>query len=296
MSRSPLLPPSSWRRRDCLGAAAALLASAPLRAQTASPMPEGGYRFSPVPQQSIPLVAGYWNPILAWVSARSGVKLQLKISRTSAETTKYVLDQEVEFVFTNHLFSPDREALGWKVFGRRLMPPVHGQIVVPAESNVTDLAQLEGQEVAFAGPEAFVAYKVPMAQLMARKVAVKPVFAGNLDAAYAQMYSGKAAAAGANSQTIEAHGRRENRRFRVLWSSEPFHDLALMAAGKVPEREVRAVAQAFAGMHQDPKGLEVLAQVSQTIGLTQEAHFIASDGREYDAYRRFYQTAPKELR
>jgi phosphonate transport system substrate-binding protein len=36
---------------------------------------EAGYRFSPVPQQSIALVATYWNPILAWVSARSGVKL-----------------------------------------------------------------------------------------------------------------------------------------------------------------------------------------------------------------------------
>ena len=284
-------PPS---RRQALLAAAALGASPWVRAQSA--MPEGGYRFSPVPQQSIPLVAGYWNPILAWVSARSGVRLQLKISRTSAETTKYVLDQEVEFVFTNHLFSPEREALGWKVFGRRLTPAVHGQIVVPGDSPVTELAQLDGREIAFPGPEAFVSYKVPMAHLMARKITIKPVFAGNLDAAYAQMYSGKTPAAGVNSQMVEAHARRENRKYRVLWSSEPFHDLALMAAAKLPEREVRAVAQAFAAMHQDPKGLEILTQVSQTIGLTQESHFIASDGREYDAYRRFYQSAPKELR
>ncbi len=285
---------SPFTRRQTLLAAAAWGAGPWAQAQTA--VPEGGYRFSPVPQQSIPLVAGYWNPILAWVSARSGVRLQLKISRTSAETTKYVLDQDVEFVFTNHLFSPEREALGWRVFGRREMPPVSGQIVVPADSPITDLAQLEGKDIAFPGPEAFVSYKVPTAHLMARKIGARPVFAGNLDAAYAQMYSGKTAAAGVNSQMVEAHARRENRKYRVLWSSEPFHDLALMAAAKLPEREVRAVAQAFASMHQDPKGLEILTQVSQTIGLTQEAHFIASDGREYDAYRRFYQSAPKELR
>lgn len=286
-------PPNvALRRRDLLLAAAGVTAG-PLWAQTA---PEGGYRFSPVPQQAIPLVAGYWNPILAWVSQRSGVKLQLKISRTSAETTKYVLDQEVEFVFTNHLFSPEREQLGWKVIGRRQTPAVHGQIVVPADSPITDLMQLEGKEVAFPGPEALVAYKVPTAHLMSRKVTVKPVFGGNMDGALAQLYAGKVAACGANSQLVEGHARRENKKYRVLWSSEPFHDLALMAAAKVPDRDIKAVAQAFAEMHKDPKGLEVLTQVSQSIGLTQEAHFLASDGKEYDAYRRFYLTAPAALR
>ena len=283
----------AWRRRDILLAGSACALAGTARAQSVA---EGGYRFSPVPQQAIPLVAGYWNPILAWVAARSGVKLQLKISRTSAETTKYVLDQDVEFVFTNHLFSPEREALGWKVFGRRLTPAVHGQLIVPADSAVTDLAQLEGHKMVFPGQEAFVAYKVPLAHLLSRKINVKSVFGGNMDGAFAQLYSGKAAACGCNSQLAEAYARRENRKYRALWTSEPFHDLALMAASKVPEREVKAVAAAFAEMHKDPKGLETLTQVSQLVGLTHEAHFLASDGREYDAYRRFYQTAPAALR
>ena len=272
--------------------AAGLAAATGARAQA----PDSGYRFSPVPQQAIPLVAAYWNPILAWVSARSGIKLNLKIARTSAETTAYVLQNEVEFVFTNHLFSPDREQLGWKVFGRRLTPAVHGQLVVPADSPVATLAQLEGRDVAFPGPEAFVAYKVPYAHLLSRKISIKPVFGGNMDGALAQMYSGKVAAAGGNSQLVEGHARRENRQYRVLWSSEPFHDLALMASSKVPEKDTRAVAAAFATMHQDAKGLETLTLASQQIGLTQEAHFIASNGSEYDAYRRFYQSAPAALR
>ena len=39
----------------------------------------------------------------------------------------YVLAQEVEFVFSNHLFSPERDQLGWKVFGRRWTPPLQGR-------------------------------------------------------------------------------------------------------------------------------------------------------------------------
>ena len=46
------------------------------------------------------------------MSEKSGVKLQLRIARTSADTTAYVLANEAEFVFTNHLFSPEREQLG----------------------------------------------------------------------------------------------------------------------------------------------------------------------------------------
>ena len=87
-------------RRSVLGAlltlsAAAALVSAPARAQD-----DAVYRFSPVNQYGINLTAAYWNPIIAWVSEKSGVKLQLKIGRTSADTTAYVLAQEVEFVFT----------------------------------------------------------------------------------------------------------------------------------------------------------------------------------------------------
>ena len=80
------------------------------------------YRFSPVNQWDITKTASYWNPIVRYVENQSGVRLELKIGRTSADTTSYVLAGEVEFVFSNHLFSPERDALGWKVFGRRNTP------------------------------------------------------------------------------------------------------------------------------------------------------------------------------
>ena len=253
------------------------------------------YNFSPVNQYGIQLTAAYWNPIIAYVSEKSGIKLNLKIGRTSADTTSYVLAKEVEFVFSNHLFSPDRELLGWKVFGRRQTPALQGQIVVPADSPITDLAQLKGQEVAFAGPEAFIIYKVPYAHLKSRKIDVKVVFAGNQDASFAQLFSGKVQAAGGNSQLVEGYARRENKKFRVLWSSEPFQDLALMASAKVPEKEVSAVATAFTEMSKDPKGRAILHQVAKEVGLSSDAYFIAATGADYAAYRRFFQSAPVSL-
>lgn len=253
------------------------------------------YNFSPVNQYGIQLTAAYWNPIINYVSEKSGVKLNLKIGRTSADTTSYVLAKEVEFVFSNHLFSPEREQLGWKVFGRRQTPSLQGQIVVPADSPITELSQLKGQDVAFAGPEAFIVYKVTYAHLLANKIDVKTIFAGNQDASFAQLFSGKVQAAGGNSQLVEGYARRENKKFRVLWSSEPFQDLALMASGKVPEKEVAAVASAFLNMSKDPKGREILHQASREVGLANDAYFIPASGTDYAAYRRFYQSAPATL-
>ncbi len=254
------------------------------------------YAFSPVNQYDINLTAAYWNPIIQYVSDKSGVTLKLKIGRTSADTTAYVLTREVEFVFSNHLFSPDRDHLGWKVFGRRQMPAVRGQIVVPADSPITTLAQLKDQEMVFAGPEALVGYKFPYAHLLSQGIDVKVVFGGNQNAALTQLFAGKARAAGGNSQLIDGYATRERKKFRVLWSSEPLYDLALMASGKVPEKDLKAVAAAFFGMHKDPEGLAILQQASLKVGLSSDAYFIPSSGAEYSAYRRFYQSAPPELR
>jgi len=254
------------------------------------------YRFSPVNQWDINKTAAYWNPIINYVSEKSGVRLQLKIGRTSADTTSYVLAREVEFVFTNHLFSPEREKLGWKVFGRRQTSPLRAQIAVPADSPITRIEQLKGEEVAFAGPEAFVGYKVPYAHLLAKGIDIKVVFGGNQNAAFAQMFSGKVKAVGSNSQLIEGYATREKATFRVLWSSEGYHDLALMASAKVPEKDLKAVAAAFHGMVQDARGREILHQASQSAGLSDDVYFIPASNADYASYRKFYQSAPAAVR
>lgn len=269
---------------------AALLVPALATAQGAT------YRFSPVNQWDINKTAAYWNPIIRYVSDKSGVKLELKIGRTSADTTAYVLAQEVEFAFTNHLFSPERDQLGWKVFGRRWTPPLHGQIAVPADSPITRLEELKGHEVVFAGPEAFIGYKVPFAHLESKNIDVKAVFAGNQNAAFAQLFAGKARAVGSNSALVDGYSAREGRKFRVLWTSEGFNDLALMASSKVPEQDVKAVASAFINMHRDPLGKAILVKASEEVGLDRQAYFLPATGGDYAAYRRFFQSAPASLR
>jgi phosphonate transport system substrate-binding protein len=254
------------------------------------------YNFSPVNQYNLQVSASFWNPIVRYVSHKSGVRLNLKLGRTSADTTSYVLAREVDFAFTNHLFSPERVKMGWTVFGRRDAAPVRAQIVVPADSKVTKLADLADSTVVFPGPEALIAYKVTYAQLLHEKIPVTVAFAGNMDAAFTQLFSGRARAAGANSQLVQNYAGRENKAFRVLWSSVPFNDLALMASNRVPPAQLRAVAQAFLGMAHDPEGRRVLQAVSELVHEPEPVRFVAATDADYAAYHQFYQAAPAALR
>jgi len=122
------------------------------------------------------------------------------------------------------------------------------------------------------------------------------VFGGNQNAAFAQMFAGKVRAVGSNSQLIKGYTARENKVFRVLWSSEGYHDLALMASGKVPEKDLNAVANAFYSMHADPRGKDILHQASLSVGFEEDARFIPATAADYANYRKFYQNAPLALR
>jgi phosphonate transport system substrate-binding protein len=244
------------------------------------------FQFSPVNQHNVQITAGYWNPIMDYVSQAAGVTLRLKLGRTSADTTSFVLAQEVDFAFTNHLFAPERERMGWRVLARRSGAPVRSQIVTLAGSKVTGLEGLAGADVAFPGPEAQIAYKMSYAELQRRGVPVNVVFAGNMDGAFAQLVSGKARAVGANAQLAASFSARTGQALRVLWQSEPFNDLALMVSPRVPAATADAVARAFTGMASDPRGRRVLADAAALVKTAPFA-FVPAGEADYAASREF---------
>ena len=280
------------RRMACAALLACCLPSAMAQTTTSTTAQAQHFEFSPVNQYGLQLTASYWNPIISHVSKVSGVDLRLKIGRTSADTTSYVLAQEVDFAFTNHLFSPSRARMGWSVLARRDSPPVRGQIVVFDDSPIRSIAELKDQEVGFPGPEAFIAYKVTHARLLSQHIPVRVVFGGNMDSALAQLVSGKVSAVGGNSQLLDGFTAREKRKLRVLWSSEPFFDLALMASPRVSSVQAKVVRDAFIGMTSDPVGRQVLENASKTVGLRETIGFVAADQHDYASYLRFFENAP----
>jgi phosphonate transport system substrate-binding protein len=248
------------------------------------------YTFYVLHQRTIALTAQYWNPILTYVSAKSGVPLELKLAKSAKDGNAVAEAGGYDFQYTNHFFTPERDRLGWKVIARPAGPGIRSQLVVPVDSPIQSLQELKGKEVAFVTPDGFTGYWLPMDALLRAKVDVKVVFTGNQEASSAQLRVNKVAAAGVNSSVMARYGRRESFEYRALWTSDIYQDLCIMANPRVPADKVAAVRNGLVAMTKDPEGRKVLQAGADLLKSNGDLGFVAADDRDYDNYRRFYKT------
>lgn len=267
------------------GLLALLLGVGGARAQSDPPL-----GFGVINQRSVALTAEAWNPILAYVSRKSGVPLTLRMGKTAPETTAMTVRGEHAFAYTNHMFTPERDRIGYRVILRMRGEPIRGVIVVRDDGAIRSVADLAGARVAFPSKEAFVGYWLPMDHLLKSGIAVRPVFAGNQEGAISQLQFGEVAAAAVNRKLLSRYAQREDFRYRVIWTSEAYLDIPIMAHPSLSPRKIEAVTAAFVGMEQDPEGRRALQASADALGSRELWSFIRADDAEYDNYRRFYRT------
>jgi ABC-type phosphate/phosphonate transport system substrate-binding protein len=236
------------------------------------------------------LTAQFWNPILRYVSDRSGVPLHLKVAQTGPEHTAMVRRGDYHFLYSNHNFIKENEESGYRVFARSRDDIGTGEIVVLKDSPIRSLNDLEGKEVVFPHIAAFYGYHLPMDGLLRKGIQVKPHFAGNQEGAMGQLKAGRAVAAGVNAAVMRAFAQRENVAYRTLWSSDKYVSLALSALPSVPADTVKAVRDAFLKMADDPEGLKVLTASAEVLKAEAPLRFVAAKDGEFDNIRKFYRT------
>ena len=275
--------------RRTIGIAAMLLVASVVLHRPAFAGPQS-YSFYVLHQRTIALTAQYWNPILTHVSAKSGVPLDLKLAKTAQEGNANAEAGKYDFLYTNHFFTPERDRLGYKVIARPAGPGIRSQIVVPLDSPIKTLQDLEGKEVGFVSPDGFTGYWLPMDALLRSGVHIKVVFTGNQEASSAQLRLYKIAAAGVNSSVMARYGRREAFEYRALWTSEMYGDLCIMANPKLPPAKIAAVKAALVNMANDAEGRKILEAGADLLKSTSELGFVAAEDREYDNYRKFFRT------
>jgi phosphonate transport system substrate-binding protein len=275
-------------RKTIKHAALALAAAAALYSPLVAA--QQSYSFHVLIQRSIALTAQYWNPILTYAGRKSGVPLELKLTKTAQEGNDIAEQFGYDFIYTNHFFTPERDRLGYKVIARPAGPGIRSQIVVPEDSPIQTLHDLNGKDVAFVSRDGFTGYWLPYDALLRAKVKINPVFTGNQEASSAQLRVNKVAAAGVNSSVMARYARRESFPYRALWTSEIYQDLCIMASPKVPAEKVAAVRAALINMVKDPEGRKVLEAGADLLKSTGELGFVTADNKDYDNYRKFYRT------
>ena len=242
------------------------------------------------PQRSVVITAQYWNPILQYISRKSGVRLELKPEKSGQEFSVAVGRGNFDLVYANHFFSPTNAKVGYRIFARPEEETIRGAIVVLEGAPLSKLEELNGLEVGFPSKAAFVAYAVTLDALIRKGVMVKPVFGGTQEGIMTQLKIGKVVAAGVNSQVMGDFARREHMKYRTLWQSQEYLPLPLAAHPRVPATAVAAVRNVLVAMARDPEGLRILESSAALIGQKPPLGFVAATDEEYRNQWDFYRT------
>ena len=237
--------------------------------------------FGVLNQQSPALTAERWNPILHYLSTVSGVPLSLRMGPTVEETDAMMGRGEMDFVFTNHNFQPEFDGVGYRVIARWAGDPIRCVIAVPPDSPITTLKGLEGMRVGFPSRDAFVAYAVPKLALKQAGVKVQEVFGANQEGVLAQLKARRVDAGAVNSRVLAQYAEREGVKFREVFVSDGYPDLAVIVHPRVSAPVVERVRKALLEMRSDPAAAPVLERA-------RSQGFVAATDRDYDGVRRVY--------
>jgi phosphonate transport system substrate-binding protein len=237
--------------------------------------------FGVLNQQSPAVTAERWNPILHYVTSKSGVPLRFRMGATVNETNAIMGRGEFDLIFTNHNFQTEYDAIGYRVIARWGGDSIRSVVAVAPDSPITRLDQLAGKKVAFPSRDAFVGYAVPVVALKKAGVQVEEVFAGNQEGAMAQLKARRVEAAAVNSRFLAQYSEREGVHFRTIFTSEPFPELAVVVHPRVAPAVVDKVRQALLAMKTDAAAGPVLEQAKSP-------GFEPATDRDYDGVRRVY--------
>jgi phosphonate transport system substrate-binding protein len=252
------------------------------------------YVFGVLPQRSAVLTARYWNPILRWVSDRTGIALELEVARTGDESRAAAARGGYDFVYSNHVFEPSVAPAGYRPILRPRAQAITGRIVVLDGSPFRSLRELAGAKVGFPSRAAFVAYALPMDRLVRDGIEVEPVLGGNQEGILGQLKAGRVAAAAVNSELLAEYAAREGLRFRVLWESKPYLNMPVAVHPRVPPAAAQKVQAALAAMADDPEGRRVLEESARAVGQKAPVGFLPASAADYQGAIDFYRaTAPK---
>jgi phosphonate transport system substrate-binding protein len=204
------------------------------------------YSFAVVPQFPPAQVERDWRPLLERVSAKAGLRLELKFYRSIPEFEQDFLKGGPDFAY----LSPFHAVMAKKSQG--YVPLVRdagelvGILVVRRDSGITSVRQLNGKELVFPSPGAF-ASSLYMRALLAEKerIAFTPKYVTTHSNVYRHVALGTAAAGGGANKTLNKEPRELRDQLSVIYRTPAVAPHPVCAHPRVPQKVRDAVADAF---------------------------------------------------
>ncbi len=140
--------------------------------------------------------------------------------------------------------------------------PLHGILVVPKDSPIKDLSELNGKVVAFPSPNAIGASMLIRADLeRLYHVTVRPLYVKTHSSVYLHVVKGLAAAGGGVEKTLDEQGQEIRDSLRVLYTTREIPSHPIAAHPRVAKVVREKVRRALLDMGRSPEGRELLSRI-----------------------------------
>lgn len=206
-----------------------------------------------VPQIEAHKLHSIWQPILDAVSLKTGHTFKLLGSKTIPEFESSFQNGEFDIIYANPWHAViANETQGYMPIIKDGEKKLKGILVVRKDSDINDVSQLDGREVAFPAPNALAASLLMRADLQRLfGVQVVPVYVKTHTSVYLNVVLGDTLAGGGVKRTFMEQRKKISDRLRVLYETRAINPHPICVHPRVSDEDRVQIQKAFLELGED---------------------------------------------
>lgn len=190
--------------------------------------------FGIVPQQSAKKLAASWQPLLTYLSDKTGVTIVFSTAKDIPTFEARLASKQYDIAYMNpYHYTEFHDLVGYQALARQKNKSIVGVIIVPVDSEITRVEDLHGLTMAFPAPAAFAASILPQAELARMGISVTPQYVFSHDSVYLNVSKGFLPAGGGIIRTLNSTEPALRNNLKVLWESRAYTPHAIATAQRL---------------------------------------------------------------
>lgn len=264
------------RHMIAAGIALIIQALSPCNADTKADSSRNALVFGIVPQQAANKLAQMWNPLLAYLSEKTGRTFIFESAPDIDAFNKRIANGDFDLVYMNPLLYIEvHQSIGYEVFAKEKDTLLKGIVVVQKDSPYQKLEDLADKTIAFPSPNSFASALLPLIEFKSREINITPIYVGSHEGVYNDVARGLYVAGGGVAKSLAQTDSLIHDELRVLWSSESYAPHPVAFHPRVDRALVEQLSKIMFELDQSETGKKLLKDL-------RFRGFVAAQNMEYE--------------
>ncbi|MCK4742680.1 MAG: phosphate/phosphite/phosphonate ABC transporter substrate-binding protein [Sulfuriflexus sp.] len=247
------------------------------------------YKLAIVPQYTPLFIFRNWRPLVEQIEKDTGIRLEINTYKTFNQFIKALQNGEPDFSYLSpyHLVLA-RKKQDYIPLLRDGDKRLVGIVVVPNESKLQEINELNGKTIAFPSPNAFAA-SLYMRAWLREKIGIDftPNYVGTHGNVYRNVVHGFVSAGAGVNSTLASQPKPLQESLRVLYEIPGVASHPLAAHSRVPTKIREALVKGIYSLSQSERGRKLLSaiQIAKPVAADYAADYAFLEKLNLEKYR-----------